>query len=216
MNELSTAPRTWHRPVPRLLFGLVLFGLGIALMAESDLGLAPWDVLHQGIQNHTGIPMGTVGIGVGLLLLLAFIPLKEPVGLGTILNIVVIGIVIDVVMFVLAAPTNLVVRWTFLLGGIVLIAAGSGWYIGAGRGAGPRDGIMTGLAKRGINVGVVRAGIEVAVLVGGWFLGGTVGLGTVVFAVTIGPLVAWFLPRLAIVDVLAARPVTVLEAPHGG
>ncbi len=193
-------------------------------MAESDLGLAPWDVLHQGIQVHTGILMGTVGIGVGLLLLLAFPPLKEKIGLGTVLNILVIGVVIDAAMAVLSQPQQTPVRWAFLLGGIVLIAYGSGLYIGAGLGTGPRDGIMTGLARRGVNVGAVRAAIELVVLVGGWFLGGTVGVGTVAFAVLIGPMVAWFLPRLSIVDVLAATDGTVpppgapaiVQAPHGG
>ncbi len=183
--------------VPRLLLGLVLFGVGIALMARSDLGLNPWDVLHQGIARHTPLPMGTVGIGVGLLLLAGFPLLGERIGLGTVLNVLVIGLVIDATMLVVAVPDAMAARWAFLLVGVVLVGAGSGWYIGAGLGPGPRDGIMTGLARRGWNVGAVRVGIEVTVLLLGILLGGTAGIGTVVFAVAIGPLVAFFLPRLS-------------------
>lgn len=205
----ATSRPTWGgRRVPRLLVGLLLFGVGIALMARSDLGLSPWDVLHQGIGNRTGIPMGTVGILIGLGLLALFRPLGERIGLGTVLNVLVIGVVIDLTMLVVAVPAWTPQRWAYLLGGIVLIAVGSGYYIGAGLGPGPRDGIMTGLARRGINVGVVRAGIELAVLGGGFLLGGTVGFGTVVFALTIGPLVAWFLPRLTArpIDAVAVAP----------
>lgn len=203
----ASRPAVHRRPVPRLLFGLVLFGLGIALMARSDLGLAPWDVMHQGISRHTGIPMGTVGIGVGLLLLLAFRPLDERIGLGTVLNVLVIGTVIDLTMLVLGQPADLVARWSLLVAGIVLVAVGSGFYIGAGLGPGPRDGLMTGLARRGMRVGPVRAGIEVSVLLLGVLLGGTVGAGTVAFAVGIGPLVGVFLPRLSVADVIGRAAV---------
>lgn len=195
----------------RLLLGLLLFGFGIAAMVAADLGLAPWDVLHQGISNHTGIPIGTVGIGVGILLLLAFPLLKEKIGLGTVLNVLVIGIVIDVTLLWLDTPGSLAVRWVMMLSGIVLIAIGSGWYIGAGLGPGPRDGLMTGLAKRGINVGVVRTAIEIGVLGLGILLSGTAGAGTLAFALGIGPLVAFFLPRLALDKTVASPPVAAAD-----
>lgn len=191
--------------VARLLFGLLLFGLGIAAMVAADLGLAPWDVLHQGISRHVPLGIGTVGIGVGLLLLLAFPLLDERLGLGTVLNVLVIGTVVDLTLLVLDTPAGLPARWALLAGGIVLIAIGSGYYIGAGLGPGPRDGLMTGLARRGVDVGVVRTGIEVAVLVAGLLLGGRAGAGTVAFTFGIGPLVGWFLPRLSVADVVA-RP----------
>lgn len=189
---------TLRRRLPRLLWGLLLFGWGLALMVASDLGLGPWEVLHQGISFHTPIPIGTVGIITGLIVLLLWIPLRERFGLGTALNVILIGIVIDVTLLWLDTPGWLTLRWGFLLGGIVLIGIGSGYYIGAGLGPGPRDGLMTALARRGWPIGVVRTGIELTVLLGGWLLGGTVGVGTVLFAFGIGPLVHWFLPRLTV------------------
>lgn len=175
-------------------------------MVAADLGLAPWDVLHQGISRFVPIGIGTVGIFVGLLLLAAFPLLDERIGLGTAANVLLIGIVIDVTLLFLDTPSSLALRWVLMLGGVVLVAIGSGYYIGAGLGSGPRDGLMTGLARRGVNVGVVRTAIELTVLVVGLVLGGTAGFGTVAFTLGIGPLVAFFLPRLAIVDVLAETP----------
>ena len=184
--------------LPRLIVGLVLFGFGIAIMVIANLGLSPWEVLHQGISRRTGIPIGTVGIMTGVVVLLLWIPLRERIGIGTMLNVLLIGIVVD--LSLLALPTTVEIlwlRWALMLGGTVIIAFGSGLYIGAGLGPGPRDGLMTGLARRGINIGVARAGIEITVLVIGFFLGGTVGIGTVVFAFGVGPLVAIFLPMLS-------------------
>jgi uncharacterized membrane protein YczE len=192
--------------LPRLLVGLVLCGLGIAGMVRSNLGLGPWDVLHQGLSTLTGIPIGTVGIIVGFVVLLFWIPLRERPGLGTLLNVIVIGVVIDVTLLWLPEPQTMSMRAAFVASGPLLFGIGSGYYIGAGLGAGPRDGVMTGLARRGWPVGGVRAGIEITVLVLGWLLGGTVGIGTVLFAATIGPLVHVFLPRLA-VDDRYQRPV---------
>lgn len=165
-------------------------------MVASELGLGPWDVLHQGLSVLSGIPIGTTGILVGILVLVAWFPLRERPGLGTVLNVLVIGIVIDLTLLWLTTPASLVLRALLLLAGPLLFAVGSGFYIGAGLGAGPRDGVMTGLARRGWPVGVARAAIELTVLVLGWVLGGTVGIGTLVFAVSIGPLVHWWLPRL--------------------
>jgi uncharacterized membrane protein YczE len=196
---MTTAPGLRVR-LPRLLLGLLLCGLGIAGMVRSNLGLGPWDVLHQGLSELSGIPIGTVGILVGFVVLAIWVPLRERPGLGTVLNVILIGVVIDLTLLWLPEPDTLLVRVLFVASGPLLFGVGSGFYIGAGLGAGPRDGVMTGLARRGLPVGGVRAGIEVTVLVLGWFLGGTVGVGTVLFATTIGPLVHVLLPRLAVDD----------------
>lgn len=188
------------RRLPRLLLGLLLCGWGISAGVASDLGLGPWDVLHQGVSRHTGIPIGMTAILTGLIVLTLWWPLRERPGLGTVLNVLLIGIVIDVTLLWLTTPESVTLRVLLMLAGPLLFAIGSGFYIGVGLGPGPRDGVMTGLARRGWPVGGARATIEIGVLVVGWLLGGTVGLGTVLFALTIGPLVHWFLPRLRIPD----------------
>jgi uncharacterized membrane protein YczE len=193
--------RFWpsDRPLERLVrcvTGLALFGVGIALLLDADLGAAPWDVFHSGVTELTGIPVGTVIILTGVALLLLWIPLREQPGLGTILNAVEIGLVVDLVLPIVPEVDLLVVRAAMMIGGIVLIAIGSGLYIGAGLGPGPRDGLMTGLARRGISVRVARTSIELTVLALGVLLGGSIGIGTAAFALGIGPLVQWFLPRL--------------------
>ncbi len=187
-----------HR-VPRLILGLVLFGLGIAMMVIANLGLSPWEIFHQGISRRTGIPLGTVGIITGILVLLLWIPLRERPGIGTVANVFLIGIVIDLTLLVFPeAVGTMWLRWALMIGGTVVIAIGSGLYIGVGLGPGPRDGLMTGIARRGVPISLARAGIEITVLVAGWFLGGTAGIGTLVFAFGVGPLVALFLPRLSL------------------
>lgn len=196
-------PDELRRRLPRLLLGLVLCGVGIASMVAADLGLGPWDVLHQGLSRLTGIPIGMVGILVGLVVLGLWWPLRERPGMGTVLNVVVIGVVIDLVLLVLTTPAALWTRTVLMLLGPVLFAVGSGFYIGAGLGPGPRDGVMTGLARRGLPVGVARALLELSVLLGGWLLGGTVGVGTLVFAFGIGPMVHVLLPRLSLADAAA-------------
>jgi len=189
--------------LPRLALGLLGFGLGIALMVHADLGLGPWDVLHQGISERTGIPIGTVGILVGLLLLVAWLPLRERMGIGTIANVLVIGVIIDVTLWLLPDVEALAIRIPELVVGVLLIGLGSGAYIGAGLGPGPRDGLMTSLARRGVgSVRTVRTGIEVTALVLGFLLGGTVGVGTVLQAVTIGPIVQFFLERLSLPELI--------------
>ena len=185
-----------HR-LPRLLVGLVLFGVGIASMVRADLGLSPWDVLHQGVARHTALTIGTVSILTSLAVLLLWIPLRERPGLGTLLNAVLIGTVVDLTLWLVPPITALPPRIGLLVLGPTLVAIGSGFYIGAGLGPGPRDGLMTGLARRGLPVGPVRAGIEATVLVLGWTLGGTVGVGTVVFTLGIGPMVQLALRWLA-------------------
>ncbi len=200
------SPAELRRRVPRLLAGLVFFGLGLAFMVAADLGLAPWEVLHQGLSRRTGIPIGTMGIITGVFVLAAWIPLREKPGLGTVANVVVIGVVIDLTLWGFPDVTSPAGRWALLVAGLAVIGLGSGLYIGAGMGPGPRDGLMTGIARRGYRIGVVRTAIEVAVLVAGWLLGGTVGVGTVAFSFGIGPLVGFFLPRLMLEPVPARAP----------
>ena len=192
-----------RRRVPRLLGGLVLFGMGIALMVRADLGLAPWDVLHQGVAERTGIAIGNVTILTGAVVLLLWIPLRERPGLGTLLNVVVIGLVVDATLAVVDAPDAMWQRIAFLGLGIFVFGPGSGLYIGAGLGPGPRDGLMTGLARRGRSVRVVRTGIELSALAVGAALGGSVGIGTVLFALAVGPNVHWFLTHMTLPE---ARP----------
>lgn len=192
------------RRLPRLFAGFAVLGVSIALMVRADLGLSPWDVLHQGVAERTGIGIGTVGILVGLLVLLAWIPLGERIALGTVLNVVTIGAVIDLVLPHLPSDPSTATRWAFLAAGTLMIGPGVALYLSCGLGAGPRDGVMTALAERGWSLRVVRTVMEVAVLVTGFLLGGTVGLGTVLFAVTIGPSIHWCLDRLAFADPLPA------------
>lgn len=185
-----------RRRVPRLLLGLVMFGLGVALMVRSDLGLSPWDVLHQGVARRSGLGIGTVTILTGFVVLLLWLPLRERWGIGTVLNVIVIGVVANVALSMLEQPDELWLRVTYLAVGIFVFGPGSGFYIGAGLGAGPRDGLMTGIARRGRPVRVVRTVIELTALAVGAALGGTVGIGTVAFALTIGPNVHFFLERM--------------------
>lgn len=196
---LLPAPDLRHR-LPRLLVGLVLFGVGIAFMVRADLGLSPWDVLHQGVAGRTALTIGTVSIITSGCVLLLWIPLRERLGIGTLLNAVLIGLVVDLTLWLVPPVEALPLRLALLAAGPTLVGAGSGFYIGAGLGPGPRDGLMTGLARRGLPVGPVRGGIEVTVLLLGWALGGTVGIGTVVFTLSIGPLVALFLRWFALED----------------
>lgn len=190
--------------IARCVAGLALFGVGISLLIDANLGAAPWDVFHTGISERTGWSVGAIIIGVGIALLVLWIPLRESPGLGTVLNAFEIGLVVGVVLPIIPEPEVLVARLAMMLGGVVVIAVGSGLYIGAGLGPGPRDGLMTGLARHGISIRLARTGIEVFVLLAGVALGGSIGIGTAVFALGIGPLVQIFLPRLA----MHPHPVT--------
>ncbi|MFI5802098.1 YitT family protein [Streptomyces sp. NPDC051561] len=182
-------PASMGRRMTQLTFGLVLFGISMALMIVAGLGVASWDVLHQGLAHSTGISFGLVVNGIGVLVLLAWIPLRVRPGIGTVLNILVVGLVADATLALLpTAVENLPVRVLLLLAGVALNALATGLYVGAGLGPGPRDGLMTGLAERGISIRVARTGIELTVLAAGWLLGGTVGVGTLLFAMAIGPL----------------------------
>ena len=190
-------PRLTQRLI-QLVFGLVLFGVGIGLMLQSGLGVAPWDVLHQGLSLHFGLTIGTWIVIVSGVVLIAWIPLREPYGIGTLLNAVIIGVMFDVTAAVVPAAESTAAQWPMLLLGILIVGFGSGMYIGANLGPGPRDGLMTGIAKKGPSIRLTRSVIEVSVLIIGWLMGGTFGIGTVLFALLIGPLVQFFLPRWTI------------------
>ena len=188
--ESRWAPRVVLPRLPGLLLGLVLFGGGIGLMVQAGLGLAPWEVFHQGIGRITGIPLGTVSILVGLPVLAAWWPLGERPGVGTVLNIVLIGTSTNVTMGVVPAQVWLPAQVAMMLAGVLAIAIGSGLYLASDLGPGPRDGLMTGLHHRfGLSIRVARTAIELTVLAAGFVAGGTIGVGTVVFALGIGPLV---------------------------
>jgi uncharacterized membrane protein YczE len=191
-----------HRPVRRLAqlyAGLVLYGASMALQIRAGLGLDPWDVFHQGVADRTGLSFGTVVIITGAVVLLAWIPLRQRPGFGTVSNVFVIGIAVDATLAVLPHAGSAPVAVAMLLAGVGLNGLAGGAYIGAGLGPGPRDGLMTGLVRRtGGSVRAVRTTIEISVLVVGAALGGTVGVGTLVYALSIGPLVHAFLPRLTV------------------
>lgn len=173
-----------------LLVGLVGYGFSMAVMVRSGLGLDPWDVFHQGLANRTGMTIGVATAVVGVAVLLAWIPLRNRPGIGTVANVVVIAITVDAALAFLPEPTGLPVRVAMMVGAVLLNAVSTVLYIGAGLGPGPRDGLMTGLvARTGLSVRLVRTSIEATVLAVGWLLGGTVGIGTVVYAFGIGPLV---------------------------
>ncbi len=176
----------------------MLYGASDGLLLLSGLGVDPWDVFHQGLSRRTGVAVGTWTIVVGAVVLLLWIPLRQRPGLGTLANVVVIGLVINLVLATVPVPHGVPFQVAAMLGGVGLNGVATGAYIGAGLGPGPRDGLMTGLAARGRSIRVVRTGIEVVVLVCGWLLGGTVGLGTVVYAIGIGPLAQVFVPLLSI------------------
>jgi uncharacterized membrane protein YczE len=184
-----------RRRITQLVIGLVLFGIGIGLMLQSGLGVPPWDVLHQGLARQFGLSVGIWSIIVSLLVLLLWLPLRQPYGLGTLLNAIIIGVVIDLTGLFIPEATATGVAWVMAVAGVVLVGVASGLYIGANLGPGPRDGLMTGIARRGPSIRLTRAVIEIAVLTLGWILGGTFGLGTILFALAIGPLVQYFLPR---------------------
>jgi uncharacterized membrane protein YczE len=194
----------------RLAVGLVLCGAGIALMVRADLGLAPWSVLDQGLAERTGLPIGTLSIITGAIVLTMWVPLRQRPGIGTVANIVVIGLTIDAVLAVVDAPGSTAGRVAFMLAGVAMWGPGSGFYIGAGLGPGPRDGLMTGLHAHGVgSIRVVRTALEVIVLTAGWLLGGSVGVGTIVFALTIGPNVQHFLRLLGVAPRRPAEAVAI-------
>ncbi|WP_353511031.1 hypothetical protein [Intrasporangium sp.] len=187
------------RRLVQLLVGLILYGVSMAMMLRATLGLNPWDVFHAGLTGRVPITFGQVTIIVGSLVLLLWIPLRQWPGLGTIANVVVIGLAVDAALAVMDSPSGLPAQLALLVAGLVLNGLAGGLYIGSQLGPGPRDGLMTGLALRtGLSIRLVRTGLELTVLAVGWLLGGPVGLGTVLYAMTIGPLVQFFLPRVTV------------------
>src|SRR3954471_16090387 len=186
-----------------LLVGLSGYGFSMAVMVRAGLGLDPWDVFHQGLARHTGMTIGVASAVVGVAVLLAWIPLRNRPGIGTIANVIVIAITVDLGMLFMEQPTSMPVRIAMMVGAVVLNAVSTVLYVGAGLGPGPRDGLMTGLVVRtGLSVRLVRTSIEATVLTVGWLLGGTVGVGTVLYAFGIGPLVQFFV-RITPKSVLA-------------
>jgi uncharacterized membrane protein YczE len=196
----------------QLFLGLALYGLSIGLMVRSDLGLTPWDVFHQGLSEHSGLGLGTIIIIVGVAVLLLWIPLRQRPGIGTIANVFLIGIGADVSLWLIPPAHSLGLAWVMLLGGIMLNGVAGGAYIGAGLGPGPRDGLMTGLVKRtGKSVRLIRTGIELLVVAIGWALGGTLGLGTLLYALAIGPIVHRMLPLFTIADKVREPALATVE-----
>jgi uncharacterized membrane protein YczE len=181
----------------QLYGGLVLYGVSASLLVLAGLGLDPWDVFHQGLSRTFGLAIGTWTIVVGIVVLVLWIPLRQLPGIGTVSNVVLVGATMDLMLGHVHAPHALAARMVCLVVGVFLNGVATGAYIGAGLGPGPRDGLMTGLAARGHSIRVVRTGLEVTVLVTGWLLGGTVGVGTVLYALSIGPLAHVFIPLFA-------------------
>lgn len=191
------------RRLPQLYVGLFLYGVSLALMVRGALGLAPWDVLHSGFVRHVPMTLGQAVVLFSFVVLVLWIPLRETPGLGTISNAVVVGLSADATLAVLDRPEAIAGRLGLMVGGVLLCGLASALYIGAQLGRGPRDGLMTGLARRtGLSLRLVRTGLEVAVVVIGLLLGGVLGVGTVVYALAIGPLTQLMLPWFT-VDLMA-------------
>jgi len=185
------------RRIGQLLIGLFAFGWSMAMMVRADLGLNPWDVFHQGLTRFVPLSFGTVTIVVGALLLCLWIPLRQWPGLGTVLNVVLVGLSADLGLVVIDEYASLLPRVGLLLGGVVLNGLATAMYIGSHLGPGPRDGLTTGLVRAsGRSLRLVRTVVEATVLAVGWLLGGTIGVGTVLYALAIGPLWQFFLPRV--------------------
>lgn len=200
------------RRLTQLVIGLSLFGFSMAMLIRGGLGMIPWDVFHYGIARHVPLSFGTIAIIVALCVLLLWIPLREMPGLGTVANAIWVGVSADIGLALLSTPEALLPQIALMVGGIVLNALATALYIGAQFGPGPRDGLMTGLARRlPVSLRLIRTGIEVVVVVIGWLLGGVVGVGTVLFALSIGPLTQLFLPPLVVQ--VTPPPVSRVSAP---
>ncbi|WP_423061667.1 YczE/YyaS/YitT family protein [Citrobacter portucalensis] len=183
------------RRLLQLFIGLTLYGVSTAMFVRADLGADPWNVFHLGVANLLSMNIGVVIIAVGVLVLLAWIPLRQRPGFGTLSNVIMIGLAADVALLVIPGFESLLARSGLLVSAVFLNALATSLYIGAGFGAGPRDGLMTGIhARTGWPVRRIRTAIEVSVLLIGWLLGGTVGVGTVLYALAIGPLIQLCLP----------------------
>ena len=203
-----TARLIMTRRIAQLLVGLFFYGISIALMVRAGVGVAPWDVLTQGIAVQTGLPFGIITNIVGVLVLLLWIPIRQKPGIGTVLNVLLVGPSAEVGLAVLPTPDGLTMQIVFFAAGLVLLAVATGLYIGARFGPGPRDGLMTGIHRKyGWKIWIVRTAIEVTVLTIGWLLGGNVGLGTLAFALLIGPMVNITIPRLLVPAAVTEKPL---------
>jgi len=196
---MSSPRLLFARRATQLVVGLFLYGFAIALIVRAAIGVSPWDVLTQGIVAQTGLSFGLVTNIVGGLVLLLWIPIRQKPGVGTVLNVLLVGPSAEFGLWLIPEQTDLVVRVGLFAGGLAMLAVATGLYIGAGYGPGPRDGLMTGIHRRwGIRIWIVRTSIEVTVLAIGWVLGGNVGIGTLLFALLIGPMVGVTLPLLRV------------------
>ncbi|HEY8457131.1 MAG TPA: hypothetical protein VIL34_16190 [Actinopolymorphaceae bacterium] len=201
----------------QLFFGLVLYGVSLGVMIRANLGLDPWDVFHQGLAHYLPLTFGQVVILVSFVVLLAWIPLRQWPGIGTVCNAILIGLAVDATLAVLTAPDSLVVRIGYMIAAVLLNAIATAAYVGARLGPGPRDGLMTGLVRvTGRSVRLVRTSIEVCVLALGWLLGGTVGVATVLYALGIGPLVHILLPRFTVPPAAQLGPAEQASSGSGG
>jgi uncharacterized membrane protein YczE len=210
-TQVTPSRLIWTRRIVQLVGGLFLYGVGIAFMVRAEIGVAPWDVLTQGISKQTGLPFGLITNLVGVLVLLLWIPIRQKPGVGTVLNVLLIGPSAQLVLWLVPMQTELWVRIPLFIAGLVVVGIATGLYIGARLGPGPRDGLMTGLhAKLGWPIWLVRTIIEVTVLAIGWALGGNVGIGTVAFALLIGPIANVTLPLLRVPE-LRATPLPTVE-----
>jgi uncharacterized membrane protein YczE len=216
MRLIAPIPRDRRvRRGAQLLAGVVLYGVTASMLVLAGLGLDPWDILHQGLSRTFGLGIGTWAVIVSFVILLAWWPLSQRPGLGTVINALVVGIVIDLVLSHVHPPHTLWARWTLLIVGVAGNGLATGLYIGAGLGPGPRDGLSVGIAGRGHSMRIVRTSIEATVLATGFLLGGTVGIGTVLYALAIGPITHITIPGLAIDRPLAVpvRPPRPEAAP---
>jgi uncharacterized membrane protein YczE len=216
MSELASSSRLrWTRRIVQLLLGLFLYGIAIALMVRAGIGVSPWDVLTQGLSHQTGLPFGLLTNLIGVVVLLFWIPLRQKPGIGTVLNVLMIGPSAQLGLWLIPQQDIPWVQGLVFAGGLILLAIATGLYIGARLGPGPRDGLMTGLHRRtGWKIWIVRTGIEVVVLSIGWLLGGQVGIGTLAFALLIGPMVNVTLPLLTVPGgTVKAAPASTETAP---
>lgn len=212
MTSLRTLGRTLRQVTPlrwfKLVLGLSIFGVGVALMIDARVGIPPWDVLHQGVARLTGLRIGTVTTLMAIPILSIWALLRERPGIGTVANALIIGPVVNMTLPLLPSFETLWMQLAQMIAGVLVVALGTAIYIGAALGPGPRDGLMTGLARRtGLSVRVCRTAIEVAVLAIGWLLGGNVGIGTLIFALGIGPSVQFMFKLLGVTPPVSAPTV---------
>ena len=203
------------RRLTQLMLGLFLYGWSMAMMIRANLGLDPWDVFHYGLATHVPLSFGQVTIAVGALVLLLWIPLRQRPGIGTILNILVIGLAADLGLAVMTQPDGYVGRGALLVGGVVLNGLAGALYVGAHLGPGPRDGLWVAVTRKyGWSIRAVRTVIELTVLVLGWLMGGVVGVGTVLYAVSIGHLNQFFMPYVQVAKPVRDEPVEVVATTN--